>query len=79
MIETREQYTMIKAALALLKQHGTDVYDGTIETIEALREVARAAKTVIQEELWDWESQGNRSLRELESRIEGVPEWLLEE
>ena len=47
-------------------------------TFEALREMARAARSVINEELHDWESEGYSSLYTLEEKINALPDWITE-
>lgn len=76
MIDTKENYQQAFIKLAhtsIDEETRTELY----RTIEAPREVARAGRNVVREELFGWESRGNESLQELGDKIRFLPDWLL--
>ncbi len=77
MIETKEQFGELRAEATQYAVHDKDArWLGAILTIEALREVARAGRNVVNEELHDWESEGYSSLYTLEEKLNALADWL---
>lgn len=76
MIETKEQYEEIGEFFKGYRHYPTI---DLIETIEALREVARLGRNVVRDELFGLESYDEHaSIHELEDRIRFLPDWILE-
>ena len=75
MIETREQYEEIKLNLYFFGDDELAAHRRAwlLETIEALREVARYSEKLLADELNDIE------LLNMKDIVDSLPEWLLEE
>ena len=74
MIETKEQYEDLYTFVPK-ERHTRRAFAEALETIEALREVARAADGAAHSDVVDWGLQ----LKLLGRKVKDLPDWITEE